>query len=225
VELTILLVSSALGMIIVGVCAVKVRSSGIGRTSPVGPPNWDFSKSWASNITVLGAILAAFFSAKIVVNPRFVSDPGYPMLSVLFALLVVVAPLVFRAISTEKPVMANEGTWDIQYQGNAGGFFLAMFLTLWASLGQLVTLGSLAAEALNGGKVMWLLPTIFLVLLLTALIGMIWYAISTAQPLLEHQSNVGAHAEALVARMQAVGASPPMDFGPTDAPLPGWRLL
>lgn len=51
--------------------------------------------------------MAAFFSAKIVANPRFVSDPGYPMLSVLFALLVVVAPLVFRALSTEKPVMAN----------------------------------------------------------------------------------------------------------------------
>src|SRR5713226_1252906 len=200
-EVTIVLVSLALGIIVIVVSGARMSMKGIPLTSPVGPPNWDFSKSWASNITMLGAILAAFFSAKIVVTPKFVSDPGYPMLSVLFALLAAIAPLVFRAISREKPVVANEGTWDIQYQGTAGGFLLAMFLTLWAALGQLLTLSSLAAEVLSAGKVVWLLPIIFLLLLLTALIGVIWYALSTAQPLLEHQANMGAHADALVTRL------------------------
>jgi hypothetical protein len=103
----------------------------------VGPPNWDFTKSWATNITILGAALGAFFSGKIVATPRIVPDPGYSILGVLFAVLAVIAPLLFRAISTEKAVMTKEGVWDIQYQGTAVGFLLAMLLTLWASLGQL----------------------------------------------------------------------------------------
>lgn len=221
-ELAIVFGTLGLGLVTVAACAAR---AGVPQSSPVGPPNWDFTKSWASTITILGAVFGAFFSQKIAATPRFVPDPGYPMLSVLFAVLVVVAPLVFRAISEEKPVLTPQGTWDIQYQGIARGFFVAMLLTLWATLGQLATLGALVVEVLAAGKVNAGLPLSLLIILAVALLATIWYAWSTARPLLNHQSNLGAHADQLVTQMQQAGTGPPLDFGPADAPLPGWRLL
>jgi hypothetical protein len=222
-EIAIVFGSLALGLIVVLAAAANV---GVARSSPVGPPNWDFTKSWATNITIIGAVFGAFFSTKIVAAPRYVSDPGYPMLSVLFAVLVAVAPLVFRAISKEKAVLTSAGTWDIQYQGNTAGFLLAMLLTLWAAFGQLTALGFLAAEVLAMRKVSASVPVGLLAILAIALAATIWYGWSTAKPLLAHQANLQAHADQLAVQMKAAGAVPPSGADPKrHAPLPGWRLL
>lgn len=221
-EIGIVFGSLALSLIVV---LASAANAGVPQSSPVGPPNWDFSKSWATNITIIGAVFGAFFSSKIVAAPRFVVDPGYAMLSVLFAVVVVVAPLVFRAISKEQSVLTPAGTKDIQYQGNAAGFLVAMLLTLWAAFGQLSTLGSLAAEVLAAGKVNASVPVGLEVILAIGLVATIWYGWSTAKPLLGHQANIEAHAAQLANQMKAAGTQPPVDFGPTDAPLPAWRLL
>jgi hypothetical protein len=57
----------------------------------IGDASWDFSKSWASNITVVGAILGTVLSAKILPTPTAVVDSpnGYTALSLLFGALVV----------------------------------------------------------------------------------------------------------------------------------------
>jgi hypothetical protein len=203
----------------------KITLGGIAPWTGIGPAGWDFSKSWATNITVLAAVFTAFLGSKIVASPTFVPDTGYALLSVLFAALVAVAPLAFRTLSTEKTVLTPAGTNDIQFQGNAGGFLLAVLLTLWGSLGQLATLATLTTEVLLA-KVPQHAASIPLLLVLAITgIGTIWYVRSTIKPLLAFQSNIGGHANSLVTAMQQQGVSPPPDFGPSDAPLPGWRAL
>jgi len=222
VEIALVFGSLGLALIVVLACAAN---AGVAQSSPVGPPNWDYTKSWATNITIIGAVFAAFFSSKIVATPRFVPDPGYPMLTVLFAVLVAAAPLVFRAISKEKAVLSQTATWDIQYQGTVRGFLLAMLLTLWAAFGQLGTLGLLAGEVLAGGRVQSSVTVTLLVVLFVAIAATVWYALSTAKPLMVHQADVKAHAAQAITQMRAAGATPPPEFTETDAPLPGWRIL
>jgi hypothetical protein len=191
----------------------------------VGPPNWDFSKSWATNITVLGAVVATFLSSKVVPNPQLLPAASYLMLAILFAAIAAIAPLVFRASSTKIGVTTPEGTSDIQFQGNVTGFLIAMGMTLWATLGQLATLGALSLEVIairKGGTVEGGVLTLVLAL---GLVATVWYAWSTAGPLLFHQTNLGAHADRLLTQMEQMNVSPPSDFDPTQAPLPEWRLL
>jgi hypothetical protein len=205
--------------------ATKITLSGVAAWTGVGPAGWDFSQSWATNITILGAIFTAFLGSNIVANPKFVPDTGYALLSILFAALVAIAPLAFRALSTEQTVLTPVGTNDIQFQGNAGGFLLAVLLTLWGSIGQLATLVTLTIEVLLAKVPPHLASVPLLFVLVITAVATIWYVRSTVKPLLDFQSNVGCHANALVTSMQQQGVSPPPDFGPRDAPLPGWRAL
>jgi hypothetical protein len=210
------------------VAAVEVVAAavavGLPVTSRVGPPNWDYSKSWATNIAILDAVLGTFLSSKIVPNPKFVGAVSYLLLSAFFAVVVAVGPLVFRALSRESRVLTASGTPDIQYQGTVYGFLLAALLTLWAALGQLTTLGWITAEVVAASS-QYPVTLPMLAILAVAAIATLWFAWSTFGPLLQHQADVGTHASQLVTQMQQVGESPPSDFGPTDAPLPGWRLL
>ncbi|OLC65705.1 MAG: hypothetical protein AUG06_10935 [Actinobacteria bacterium 13_1_20CM_2_65_11] len=176
---------------------------------PVGPANWDFAKSWGTNVAIFGSLIGTFFQNQIVANPVFVPVPGYPLLSVLFALLALVAPAAFLALSQVNPVK-NKGALEIQSQGSARGFLVAMLLTLWAALGQLATLGALTFEVMNSGKSS--VATVVLAIILSAAaVTVVAYAWRTAKPLLMHQKA----ASDLVA---VAGAT-------DDTALPAWSLL
>jgi hypothetical protein len=114
----------------------------LGLRSAVGPVNFDFSKSFASTITALGALLTTILAAKGIVTSKtpHLTASSYAALSLFFGILVVVAPFVYRALSTTSDVIDKDGLDDIQYQGNAVGFLLAVLLTVWAVYGQLVTM-------------------------------------------------------------------------------------
>ena len=178
--------SFVVALIAVGACA---RRAGVPSTSPVGPPNWDFAKSWGTNIAVFGVLFGTFFSTKIVPAPKYVPDPGYPLLSVLFALLALAAPIVFLAMSEVKEVQ-KPGLRDkeIQSQGTALGFFIAMLFTLWAALGQLATLGGLTFEVISTNMVPDV-TAVLLLILLAAAVGVVSYAWRTAVPLLKQQGD------------------------------------
>jgi hypothetical protein len=112
----------------------------------VGGATWDFSKSWASNITVVGAIVGTVLSAKVLpASPTVVATPnGYTALSLLFGALVVVAPLVFTALRSKPSAM------DVTVEGKGWAFLLASALTLWGVIGELVTGGLILYEAKHG---------------------------------------------------------------------------
>ncbi len=114
----------------------------------IGGPSWDFSKSWASNVTVVGAILGTVLSAKVLpANPTVVASPnGYTALSLLFGALVVLAPLVFVALRSGNPSTTNQTV-----EGRGWTFLLATAVSLWGVVGELVTVGLVLYEAQNGG--------------------------------------------------------------------------
>ena len=136
-EVAIVYGSFLVAVITAAACA---KQKGLASTSTVGPPAWHLTESWGTNVAVFGVLFGTFFSTKIVPDPKLVLDPGYPLLSVLFALLALVAPIVFVAMSNVKQVK-KAGAPEIQAQGTATGFYIAMVFTLWAALGQLATLG------------------------------------------------------------------------------------
>jgi hypothetical protein len=116
---------------------------------------WDFSKSWASNLTVFGGVLTAVFAAKILpdqaavgttaITPVFATAAGYTSLSLLFSILIVFAPFVFVAIRS-IPSGANG-------YGRGAGLLAACWLTLWAVVGELTTVGLIFYEAFHGQTV------------------------------------------------------------------------
>jgi hypothetical protein len=166
--------------------AACAKKAGVTSTAIVGPPAWDFTKSWATNIAVFGALFGTF-TTKIVPDPKYVPDPGYPLLSVLFALLALVAPIVFAALSDVKPVKTL-GLEDSQSQGTVTGFFIAMLFTLWAALGQIATLTALTFEVINTHKVPDV-TAIMLLILLVAAVAVLLYAWRTAGLVLEQQQK------------------------------------
>jgi hypothetical protein len=223
VEDAIVLGALVVAVLVVGACAANV---GAQASLPVGPPNWDFTKSWATNIAVLGAVFGTFFSNAIVPTPRFVPSPGYPLLSAVFAVLALISPVVFLALSRVKAVYKDQA-WDVQYQGIAAGFLFATFITLWAALGQIITIAALGTEVLAAGKVpgaAWAL----LITLLIAIVATATYVGRGAGALLVHHRKM--HARTVEQKTQMTRSMAPEghmtdEQDPTRAPLPGWTLL
>ena len=106
-----------------------------------GRVGWDFSKSWASNFTVIGAILGTTLSAQILPSTTVVlpSPKDYTSLSLLFAVLVVVAPFVYSGLLFTSDASGTQGQcWEL---------LVACSLTLWGVIGELGTVGLVFYEA------------------------------------------------------------------------------
>jgi len=79
---------------LVSICAlVNGVPSRIRLGKRVGPVNFDFSKSFASTITALGALLATVLASKgvVVISHPHLDSVSYAALSLFFGLLVVIA--------------------------------------------------------------------------------------------------------------------------------------
>jgi hypothetical protein len=116
----------------------------------VGPLNFDFSKSFASNLTVLGAILTAVLGAKLLPEQSgttgkdvVMSQNGYTSLSLLFAILVIVGPFIYVALRTGVRLGTDGGAVG---NGRGFAFLLATLLTVWGAIGQMATVGLIFYE-------------------------------------------------------------------------------
>src|SRR4029077_8103746 len=71
-------------------CSVwRLKKAGHSLVARMGSPSWDFSKSWASNVTIGGAILSVALSlTALPEQTRYINRGGYAVLNLLFALLV-----------------------------------------------------------------------------------------------------------------------------------------
>ena len=141
---TIVVVSSLLaGLVLVALPWLASHEPLSVLGASIGPLNWDFSTSWGSNLTVVGAILGTVLSANILPGATVLaSADGYTSLSLLFGVLVVLAPFVFTALRT-----GTATTHGPEYQGLGVGFLLACWVTLWGVTGELVTVGLVFYEA------------------------------------------------------------------------------
>jgi hypothetical protein len=120
----------------------------VGFGDKLGPPDWDFSASFASTIAGVGAVLGTILGAQVLpANPHYLSTIAYTGLNLFFAVLVVVAPFVFAATRDK----ISQDAQGLHYEGFVWSFMIASAITVWAVIGELATLGVLFWELHHAG--------------------------------------------------------------------------
>lgn len=113
----------------------------------VGELVWEFSKSWASTLTValgLYPLLVSF--DPLPASPTlFVDKSAYSLLAVLFAGLVAAAPLAFLARALPATVEEADTT-RIILNGDVCGLTWSVALLFWAVIGQMLVAGTLTVD-------------------------------------------------------------------------------
>jgi hypothetical protein len=171
---------------------------------PIPDPNFDFTKSWASNLTAIGAIAGTILTNKILPGTLVLTTSGgYTALNVVFGFAVLVAPFAFVALRKGKADPQGP-----QYQGRGVGFLVASLFTLIGVFGELVTAGLMFYELKRGdvlppGTVIAVWVGLGVTLAMAA-----WYGFQTIRLLLASTSAPGFRVE---------------DFQPTATS--GWTFL
>src|ERR1700736_1877403 len=107
--LAIILTMVAYFIILADKKVASLHPKGSVLTHCMGKPQWDFSKSWASSLTAVGALLGTILAAA---GGGLTSNKTNAGLNVFFGVLVLIAPLVYSATAryTEAGSMdAKEG--------------------------------------------------------------------------------------------------------------------
>jgi hypothetical protein len=132
-------------VLLVGLGVLRVTN----RKRTLGPANWSYSESWATSLTLVGALLGTILGAGVLPDELdLFSKAGYSAFNVLFGMLVLVAPLVYAA-AQNRLQDAADGT--PQYQGATWAFAVASIVTMWGVLGELATVGLLFREIEKAG--------------------------------------------------------------------------
>ena len=102
----------------------------------LGPPKWDFTTSWASSFTVVGALLGTVLlnSGAVPADTEHMPVAAYAGLNLFFGVMMVLAPLFYVAL--QKAPSNPENT----FRGSVRAFLFSSSLMLWAVLGELSTL-------------------------------------------------------------------------------------
>ena len=117
---------------------------------PFGPANWSYSESWASSLTLVGALLGTVLAASVLPEKLdLFSKAGYSAFNVFFGMLVLVAPLAYAAGQIR---VENDENKKQQYKGTTFAFGLASVATLWGVFGELLTVGLLFREIEKAGS-------------------------------------------------------------------------
>jgi hypothetical protein len=156
----------------------------------VGPANWDFSKSWGSNLTVIGALLGTILSAGALPDETATAKETYAGLNLLFGVLIVVAPLLYTATQTPNVVHRTKTLKEPQYEGYVLSFLIASAVTLWATIGELTTVVLLFREIQTGRSLPDAAVALMAVLAVVAGALLVYYAYRTLGWILGRQCDV-----------------------------------
>ena len=85
----------------------------------IGTPQWDFSKSWATTLTTVGALLSTVISTPALSDIKMQSG-----LSLFFGLVVLIAPLMYTASAERLPTDPDVKNGTYQYQGTIRMFLI-----------------------------------------------------------------------------------------------------
>jgi hypothetical protein len=219
-----------LGMGIVGLAYLRADKHGCKWKSRMGPANWDFSKSWASNITVVGALLGTILAAGVLPDETAVSKATYAGLNLFFGVLILVAPLVYTATQAAVPVHKRTAIKEAQYQGSVRWFVVASGLTLGAVLGELATIFLLFREIRTANSMpeaaIWFLA----VLMTVAGLLLVLYAWRTVHAVLDSQCKRPQLRKRKHAELESFGATTKEDGtaiteAEVEPELPSWSIL
>jgi hypothetical protein len=212
----------AVGLLVCVYSGLRLKNLKISMLTRMGTPTWDFSKSWASNITVA----TAFLSATLVVGglpeqTRYIGRGGYGVLSVFLTILLGVAPLVFNLI--RSPII-NENSSNgpqLEFQGYVLTFLFACGITVLANTGQMVTLIILVNEFLPASLLPVTVVRTFQGMIGLLTIGIAWYAAKTIYWTAKCQAIERAHALTKISKAKGVTIDDLHDVHP---PLSSWPL-
>jgi hypothetical protein len=136
---------------------VVARLATVDVTNVLGPANWDYSQSWATSLTLVGALLGTVLGAGVLPDKLdLFTKAGYSAFNVLFGMLVLAAPLFYTALQTRGKDAAGRKQ---QYEGTIWAFGVASIATLWGVFGQLATVGLLFREIEKAGNLSTVLVT------------------------------------------------------------------
>lgn len=115
----------------------------------LGPPAWEFAKSWTSTLTLAGALVtAALALSALPESTQHASKAGYAMLTLAISLVVVVAPFVFNLFMVGSIEPGTSGENSVAYRG----WLVVLFIScaVFAGLAQLAVLYLLLDEVFRG---------------------------------------------------------------------------
>ena len=206
--------------------ALTMRPIGFKLSDRMGPATWDFTDSWASTLTAVGALLGTILGAGVLPEEtQRLSNAAFAGLNLLFGVLIVLAAFVYNA--TRQPTKKN-GKEEVQYQGYVWSFLLASAMTLWAVLGELATMFLLLAEIQAEGSMSAPPILVFQSVLAAAGVVLIVYAWRTIYWTVESQHvNLMAEQELLFERLRDRGVKVEQIKKEQLEPpgLPKWSML
>jgi hypothetical protein len=131
----------------------------------VGTVDLDFSKSFATTLTAIGALLGTILSAGLIDDTAApISKTGFQALNLTFGVLVLIAPLCFLVFQIRKEA-TEKGVKVSHYSGPSWAMLVASGVTLWAVLGQIWTIYLLLGEVDASGDISSLSITVIQVAL------------------------------------------------------------
>lgn len=178
----------------------------------------DFSKSFASTLTGVGALLGTIIAATGVLPEETVnlSKAGFAGLNLTFGIAIVIAAAVASAAQSAKPIWNKDGQKEWKVEGYVLPFLIAALITLWAVFGELWTIWLLIEELGNGKGVTSFSVTILQVLLLVAAVAMIPYTLVKVKVAVEEPEPPSPPPPPPAAVPPPAGA--PADFGEAQSP-------
>lgn len=215
----------AVGCILLATCLVAKFDL----RSRMGSGSWDFSQSWASNITVAGAVVTTLLGfSGLPEYGVYLSKNAYFAISTLFTALVMLAPPVYNftrrsfAVPIPDPDDPTNSSGS-RLEGAVLGFLAASFVTLWAVFAQLFTIALLLRELVEAGPMPSNTGTAFQTLIVVISALLVMYSNVTIYYTVKKQ--VAHHTRTLELRVTAASAATQASVATQKPPLPKWALL
>jgi hypothetical protein len=197
-----------LAILIAIVAAAMVKDK---LTNRMGSATWDFTSSWAANVTFGGGLLTGVLGFTLFPdNGHFFSKAGYLAASVVFPVIAMLAPQTYNIF--RRPVDTGNPNGLPQLQGFVISFVIAASIAAWAATAQAAITALAIAEIYYSGYLAGALAWPAIVLLVLLCFGLGVYVVSTVVFTVNHQAQ---HAVTAMAAMQLPG----------DVPMPDWRVL
>ena len=130
--------------------------------SEMGVANYDFSKSWTSNLTLALFGLGSLLKDNLPETPVWMPKQEYSAVSLVFAICLFVGPMVYLAIQRSYPSNPTPS-----FRGWVWSYIVANCITVFAVVGQLTTVAALFyAMHASYKNVAWLWGPVVMLLLL-----------------------------------------------------------
>lgn len=139
----IVLLTAAAALVAFVIAVLKFRSD---LPQSMGPSEWSFSASAATNLTVAGTLLTGVLvSSAVPDSPHYLTKQGYFVLSLLFSIVVSLAPILYNFCC--RPTGPDPTSpQSLQFTGSVWLFLLSGALTVWGVFGQVTTMSLMFQE-------------------------------------------------------------------------------